>query len=365
MQTRDDDARATALQLRETSYTPGNCCVHARMAWTKHEYKKLRDDKSNAQFQEFKGDVSFLAYLAVVFAPFKNFLLMKFSEKWRAREPRAFARWSEEYLEVLRKSYWSHMSIPAGYPNHNNINEAMNKVVKDECTEWDKKPVAEFFDAFAKWYGLKSLSTAQYHKKIELNKKDFMYAQAALWSIQFNYKATLSPSPPLSISHDPNVPMMTAPQNTCVVIPSTDLTAAVTAKHGTGEEAAASVLPKLDKFLRFLKGELMEDEDFDEIKRCLKAAYLLYPTHSQGAYAPCSVACTCREYVHYAKCPHALAYDIGKKKITVPGIWDMHDIGVARGNWDKHKAKRGGAYGEKPPPSPDSGSFPAGPLSTP
>ncbi|KAH8058797.1 hypothetical protein JL720_13987 [Aureococcus anophagefferens] len=126
-----------ALLKQPVGSLHGNCWIHAHNALDKHQYRKAFRDQSNVK--AFKRDVTFLAYLSVLFRPQKRILFDAFRRKWKDMEPGVTARWCAEYTDQLKKEHWTHMDFPAGLNCDNNALEAINMVFKEECTGYQKK----------------------------------------------------------------------------------------------------------------------------------------------------------------------------------------------------------------------------------
>ena len=107
-----------------------------------------------ADRRAFKDDIILIAAYSALLAPMKTLIFKAFKNKWMKKQPLVADGWFKEYLsdDKVRKQNWTHLVIDAGIPNHNNHPEAKNKAFKDECTKYQKMPVAQFVSEQLLWW---------------------------------------------------------------------------------------------------------------------------------------------------------------------------------------------------------------------
>jgi hypothetical protein len=97
-----------------------------------------------ADRRAFKDDIILIAAYSALLAPMKTLIFKAFKNKWMKKQPLVADRWFKEYLsdDKVRKQNWT----------HNNHLEAKNKAFKDECTKYQKMPVAQFVSEQLLWW---------------------------------------------------------------------------------------------------------------------------------------------------------------------------------------------------------------------
>ena len=131
------------------------CWVHIKHLLDKggsKGYKKLFGGDDAAR-KEMKEDLKFMAYLAVPYRFLKAEVFKLFESKWTPRVPKVVDRLCKQYMRSNATArFWMSCDTLPGMPNHNNALEGLNGRHKEEATEWEKKPVAEYFKDHCEWF---------------------------------------------------------------------------------------------------------------------------------------------------------------------------------------------------------------------
>ena len=335
---------------RSNCVVPGNCSIHAVRALDKAAYKSLFAGDTTSKTEdrkEMKNDILWIAGLCVVFRPLLPTVLSRASDKWKARQPAVWEQWAKEYMcdTQPRKQFWTHTTADAGDPEHNNHLEGLNKVFKNECTLYQKQPVAFFVQKqLLPWFRQKSFLQAQFYRSVVISEKDWHLAQAVNSTEQFGQ--TMEITIPVQLTC--TLKMITT--SAVILIVSNKALVNIHKKHADDDKKRQSILKILQFGQRALEGKF-EADDFpmthDSLKFKLGGFHVLYPNAETGPETQLMIRCSCIGFQRRRVCEHALAYSI-RHGLRIPLKKDLGHLGVNLGGGGKN-ARRGGAYTERPP----------------
>ena len=309
------------------------CWVHIKHLLDKggsKGYKKLFGGDDAAR-KEMKEDLKFMAYLAVPYRFLKAEVFKLFESKWAPRVPKVVERLCKQYMRSNATArFWMSCDTLPGMPNHNNALEGLNGRHKEEATEWEKKPVAEYFKDHCEWFEDKTHQHWAFATKAEHKPKDWKMAQDILEhtnSIEASWKCEIQ----LTAS-----PFEPAKSTEVSFILANATYKGIAHDYGAKLSTIKSHAKPIYESVASLHKEGPGTKSLDELKRLISKVYILYPARKGAAT---TVACTCKHYQKRETCCHSLAYDIFFDLKERPATEDQRAIPHIK----SRKARPGGA----------------------
>ena len=287
--------------------------------------------RGNAARKEMKEDLKFMAYLAVPYRFLKAEVFKLFESKWAPRVPKVVERLCKQYMRSNATArFWMSCDTLPGMPNHNNALEGLNGRHKEEATEWEKKPVAEYFNDHCEWFEDKAHQHWAFATKAEHKPKDWKMAQDILEhtnSIEASWKCEIQ----LTAS-----PFEPAKSTEVFFILANATYKGIAHDYGAELPTIKSHAKPIYESVASLHKEGPGTKSLDELKRLISKVYILYPARKGAAT---TVACTCKHYQKRETCCHSLAYDIYTGAKEIPATEDQRAIPHIK----SRKARPGGA----------------------
>ena len=266
------------------------CWVHIKHLLDKggsKGYKKLFGGDDAAR-KEMKEDLKFMAYLAVPYRFLKAEVFKLFESKWTPRVPKVVERLCKQYMRSNATArFWMSCDTLPGMPNHNNALEGLNGRHKEEATEWEKKPVAEYFKDHCEWFEDKAHQHWVFATKAEHKPKDWEMAQNVLDhtnTIEASWKCEIQ------LTSSPFEP---AKSTEVFFILANATYKGIAHDYGAELRTIKSHAKPIYESVASLHKEGPGTKSLDELKRLISKVYILYPARKGAAT---TVACTCKHY---------------------------------------------------------------------